>query len=84
MFCFIKLSANIIEKLLDELYYIARENNPQGCWVKARLQQIIPAMTTYKGTLYETSHYRLIELKQQKERIVEGKYIGIYGWVVFN
>lgn len=41
-------------------------------------------MTTYKGTLYETSHYRLIELKQQKERIVEGKYIGIYGRVVFN
>lgn len=52
--------------------------------MKARLQQIIPAKTTYKGTLYETTHYRLIELKQQKERIVEGKYIGNCGWVVFN
>ncbi|XP_050301921.1 histone-lysine N-methyltransferase eggless-like isoform X2 [Anthonomus grandis grandis] len=60
---------------IDGLYYIAKENNIQGCWIKARLQQIIQPNTTYKGQLYTELSYRLTELKQQKERIVTGKYL---------
>ncbi|XP_066149314.1 histone-lysine N-methyltransferase eggless isoform X2 [Euwallacea fornicatus] len=66
------------EPKLDDIYYIAKDNNPQGCWVKARLQQIIAANTTFRGKTYESTHYRLVELKKQTERIVNGTIIAYF------
>ncbi|KAF7266513.1 hypothetical protein GWI33_020194 [Rhynchophorus ferrugineus] len=60
---------------VDEIYYITRENNLQGSWIKARLQQIISSNEIFRGQSYPETHYRLIELKQQKERIVCGKQL---------
>uniref|UniRef100_A0AAR5Q5A7 SET domain-containing protein n=1 Tax=Dendroctonus ponderosae TaxID=77166 RepID=A0AAR5Q5A7_DENPD len=63
----------------DGIYYISKQNNFLGSWIKARLQQIIPARSAYKGQFYKRTHYRLVELKQQHERILEGKYVAYLG-----
>lgn len=63
---------NAIFAVPGEIYYIVRENS-QGSWIRARLQSVILAGSTYNGQTYETTHYRLIELKQQRERILTGK-----------
>lgn len=36
----------------------------------------MPANSTYKGEVLKTTQYRLVELKQFKERVVEGRFIG--------
>ncbi|KAJ8953721.1 hypothetical protein NQ314_007331 [Rhamnusium bicolor] len=59
---------------VGELYYIVRENS-QGSWIRARLQAVIAAGTAYNGQNYEIAHYKLVELKQQKERLLIGKNI---------
>lgn len=61
---------------LDGIYYISKQNNFLGPWIKARLQQVIAARSSHKGVFYAKPHYRLIELKQQRERILEGKFVG--------
>lgn len=59
----------------EEIYYIKREGNPQASWIKARLNLIITPNTPYKNQVWKTTHYKLTELKQQKERILSGKDI---------
>ncbi|XP_074026625.1 histone-lysine N-methyltransferase eggless [Leptinotarsa decemlineata] len=59
---------------VGETYYIVRENS-QSSWIRARLQLIIPPGTPHNGITYSTNFYRLIELKQQKERLLSGKSI---------
>ncbi|KAL1502081.1 hypothetical protein ABEB36_007279 [Hypothenemus hampei] len=65
------------EPRIDEIYYIAKENY-HASWIKARLQQIIRENMSYKGVFYDKTHYRLVELKQQKERILEGKFVAYF------
>ncbi|KAG5879504.1 hypothetical protein JTB14_004729 [Gonioctena quinquepunctata] len=59
---------------VGENYYIVRENS-QGSWIRARLQVIIPPGTPHNGLTYSMDYYKLIELKQQKERLLNGKSI---------
>ncbi|KAK9874154.1 hypothetical protein WA026_002510 [Henosepilachna vigintioctopunctata] len=60
---------------INEIYYISRDGNTSGCWVRARLNSILLPGTAYDGQKCVTTLYKLIELKQQKERVVEGKSI---------
>ncbi|XP_056637289.1 histone-lysine N-methyltransferase eggless [Diorhabda sublineata] len=63
-----------VDPKIGDIFYIARENS-QTTWVKGRLQTIILPGSIYNGQSYMTTYYKLIELKQQKERIVSGKNI---------
>uniref|UniRef100_A0A6P7FBF2 Histone-lysine N-methyltransferase eggless n=1 Tax=Diabrotica virgifera virgifera TaxID=50390 RepID=A0A6P7FBF2_DIAVI len=63
-----------IEPKIGEIYYIVRENF-QTSWIRARLQTKIPAGVPHNGKVYPTTLYKLVELKQQKERLINGKYI---------
>ncbi|XP_060533636.1 histone-lysine N-methyltransferase eggless isoform X2 [Cylas formicarius] len=58
---------------IDSIYYITRKNNSQASWIKARLQQVIPPNTNYNGQVWPATTYRLVELKQQRERLLSGK-----------
>ncbi|VEN47660.1 unnamed protein product [Callosobruchus maculatus] len=57
------------ELKVGELYYIAREN-AQGNWVRARLTHIINSGPSNMGVCY-----KMTELKQQKERFVNGRSV---------
>lgn len=57
---------------IGEIYYIVRENS-QSNWIRGRLQVIINPGSLYNGSTYTTTHYKLVELKQQKERFITGK-----------
>ncbi|KAJ8917329.1 hypothetical protein NQ315_002351 [Exocentrus adspersus] len=57
---------------VGEIYYIVRENS-HGSWIRARLQAVITPGTSYNGQTYDMTYYKLVELKQQKERLVTGK-----------
>nr|CAH7718794.1 unnamed protein product [Callosobruchus chinensis] len=57
------------ELKVGELYYIAREN-AQGNWVRARLTHIISPIAPSMGI-----GYKMTELKQQKERFVNGRSV---------
>ncbi|CAH1979497.1 unnamed protein product [Acanthoscelides obtectus] len=63
------LSIEKPELKVGELYYIAREN-AQGNWVRARLTQIINPVPSNMGVCY-----KMTELKQQKERFVNGRSV---------
>ncbi|CAG9830658.1 unnamed protein product [Diabrotica balteata] len=63
-----------IEPKIGEIYYIVRENF-QTNWIRARLQTKIPPGVSHNGEVYSTTLYKLVELKQQKERLINGKYI---------
>ncbi|KAL3271245.1 hypothetical protein HHI36_021737 [Cryptolaemus montrouzieri] len=60
---------------INEIYYISRDGNPSGCWVRARLNNVLLPGSIHEGQKCTTTLYKLIELKQQKERAVEGKSI---------
>ncbi|RZC42438.1 Pre-SET, SET, and/or MBD domain containing protein [Asbolus verrucosus] len=59
---------------LDDLYYISRENSA-GSWIKARLKGVLPPGTVHNGQPSTGTLYKVTELKQHKERIVDGKNI---------
>jgi histone-lysine N-methyltransferase SETDB1 len=59
---------------LEEIYYISRENSA-GCWIKARLKAVLPPGTLYMGHPSLATLYKVLELKQHKERFVDGKSI---------
>ncbi|CAG9770061.1 unnamed protein product [Ceutorhynchus assimilis] len=63
------------ELKIDNLYYIARENAIQGSWIKARLLELFGPGDKYKDHTFTAPHYRLVELKQQKERLIDGKLL---------
>ncbi|XP_049824476.1 histone-lysine N-methyltransferase eggless isoform X2 [Aethina tumida] len=58
-----------------DIYYVVREQNPSGPWIRARLSTSIPVGQEVNGNVYDDVHYRLTELKQQRDRIVNGKQI---------
>ncbi|XP_044261529.1 histone-lysine N-methyltransferase eggless-like [Tribolium madens] len=59
---------------IDEIYYISRENS-SGCWIKARLKRVLYPGTVYNDQPCTTTLYKMLELKQHKERVVDGKSI---------
>lgn len=50
-----------------QIYYVARENT-QSSWIRARLIQVIPSTIHNSPTMY-----KVVELKQQRERVLIGK-----------
>lgn len=58
----------------EDLYFISRENS-SGSWIKARLKSIVSSGTVVNGAPITTPHYKMLELKQHKERIVNGKTV---------
>ncbi|CAG9861595.1 unnamed protein product [Phyllotreta striolata] len=63
--------------IIGEYYYIVRENTRSN-WIRGRLQHVINPGTIYNGQMYTTVHYKLVELKQQKERIVTAKQMAFW------
>lgn len=57
------------EFILGQIYYVARENT-QSSWIRARLIQIIPPSGHNSTT---STMYKVVELKQQRERVLIGK-----------
>ncbi|XP_044762836.1 histone-lysine N-methyltransferase eggless isoform X2 [Coccinella septempunctata] len=60
---------------INEIYYISRDGNPSGCWVRARLNNVLLPGSIHDGQKCMTTLYKLTELKQQRERVVGGKNI---------
>ncbi|XP_045465394.1 histone-lysine N-methyltransferase eggless isoform X2 [Harmonia axyridis] len=63
---------------LGEIYYISREGNASGSWVKARLSSMLMPGAMHDGQKCMTTLYKLTELKQQRERIIVGKNLAYF------
>lgn len=63
---------------LNQIYYISRQGNNTGCWLRARLMLVLPKGSTWNGQVLVKTMYRMVELKKQTERIVNGKNIAYF------